>query len=86
MQESGPLEIISLICASCLGLGSLLSHSESPVVYIKGAGALAEGLAAGSSFVSILSPLRAHSERNCSELMVVTFFVMAGNSFHLQIL
>ena len=43
-----------------------------------GAGALAEGLAAGSPFVSILSPLRAHSGGNCSELMVVTFFVMAG--------
>ena len=61
MQESGIIEIIPLICASAIwGQYPILSHPDSPQDAGFGLAAVAESLAVGSPFVSILSPLRAH--------------------------
>ena len=61
MQESGFIEIISLICTLAVwGQYPVLSHPESPQGASLGVAAVAESLAMGSPFVSVLSCLRAH--------------------------
>ena len=61
MQESGLTEIIPLICTSAIwSQYPAFLHPESPQGAQLGVIAVAEGLAVGSPFVSILSSLRAN--------------------------
>lgn len=66
----------------------LLLSILSPFRVPRGAAAVAEGLAAGSAFLSILSSLRAHHQGDCIVmawwLQHPLFAGMAGNIFHWQ--
>ena len=67
MQGSGLIEIIPLICTSATwGQYSAFLHPESPQGAQLGVTAVAQGLAVGSLFVSILSSLKAHSQGGCN--------------------
>ena len=61
MQESGLIESIPLMCTLAIqGQYPAFLHPESPSGSLLGVAAVAEGLGAGSPFVSILNSLRAH--------------------------
>ena len=66
MQESVLTEVIPLMSIAALwGWYPAFLHSESPQGAQVGMALVAEGLAAGSLFVSILSTLRAHCLGGC---------------------
>ena len=71
MQESGFTEIFPLTCS--LAIWGFLSLSPLRVHHW-GSAAVAERLAAGYPFVSILSSLRVHHLGVCTGLMAVPSF------------